>query len=166
MDAAGSLSIQEKIEEARSLFTAWEDKLRQDGRIRALLARLGQSIRASRQAMQRLGVVEACKRCEELEGGSCCGPGVENRYDGLQLLINLLLGVALPLEQTYPDSCYFLEACGCSLKARHVLCVNYLCAKLQKALSQDDTIALQSIVGEELETGFALHEVLKERLGL
>jgi hypothetical protein len=166
MDAVGLPSIEEKIEEARALYAAWEDRLRQDGRIGTLLARLEQSVRASRQAMQRLGVVRACEQCEKQEGGSCCGVGIENRYDGVQLLINLLLGVSLPPEHTYPDSCYFLKDCGCSLKARHVLCVNYLCADLQRALSQDDTIALQTIVGEELGTGFALYEAIKKRLGL
>ncbi len=93
---------------------------------------------ASMQAMRALRVVQACKWCEEQEGGSCCGAGIENRYDPLQLLINLLLDVSLPDRQKYPDSCYFLETDGCCLKARHVLCVNYLCKKLQENLSKDE----------------------------
>jgi hypothetical protein len=162
METHRYLSIEEKIEEARTLFEAWEDRLRQDERIRVLLVSLEQNIRASTQAMRALRVVEACKRCEEQEGGSCCGVGIENRYDSIQLLVNLLLGVSLPDRHTYSDSCYFLQADGCCLTARHVLCVNYLCAKLNRALSQDDLIALQTIVGEELGTGFALYEAVKK----
>ena len=166
MDASRSWPIEEKIEAAHALFALWEALLRKDGRIPALLERLEQNVHASMQAMRALRVVQTCKRCEELEGGSCCGAGIENRYDGLQLLINLLLGVSLPDRHTYTDSCYFLQADGCCLTARHVLCVNYLCTKLKRTLSQDDMVALQTLVGEELDTGFALYEAIKSHVGL
>ncbi len=115
--------------------------------------------------MRAFGVARACKRCEEQEGGSCCGAGIENRYDPLQLLINLLLGVSLPVRRRFRDSCHFLEPDGCSLKARHVLCVNYLCTRLQQSLSVDERSTLQAILGEELDTGFILHEALRKTLG-
>jgi len=157
--------IREKIDEALALYEAWEGKLRRDSGICDLLTRLEKNVRASLQAMRALRVVQACKRCEEQEGGSCCGAGIENRYDRFQLLINLLLGVSLPEQHEYSDSCYFLQADGCCLKARHVLCVNYLCTKLQRSLSQDEMIALQTIVGEELDTGFALYEAVRKNVG-
>jgi len=165
MNTPESLPIEKEIEGAYALFAAWEGRLREDGRISALLERLEQNIHGSLQAMHALRVVQTCKRCEELEGGSCCGAGIENRYDGVQLLINLLLNVSLPDRHTYTDSCYFLQADGCCLKARHVLCVNYLCTKLQRTLAPDDMVALQAIAGEELDTGFALYEAIKSRLG-
>jgi len=165
MNTPVSLPIEEEIKAAHALFAAWEGRLREDGRISGLLKRLEENVHASLQAMHALGVVQTCKRCEELEGGSCCGAGIENRYDGLQLLINLLLHVSLPERHTYTDSCYFLQATGCCLKARHVLCVNYLCRKLQRTLSPDDMVALQAIAGEELDTGFALYEAIKSHVG-
>jgi hypothetical protein len=164
MEAQRYLSIEEKIEEARTLYEAWADRLRRDGRIRDLLARLERNTRASMQAMRALRVVQACKWCEEQEGGSCCGAGIENRYDPVQLLINLLLDVSLPDRQQYPDSCYFLESDGCCLKSRHVLCVNYLCKKLRETLSKDELNTLQAIVGEELDTGFTLHEAVRKEV--
>ncbi len=165
MEAKRYLSIEEKIEEARTLYEVWADRLRRDGRIRDLLARLERDIEASMRAMRAFRVTQACKWCEEEEGGSCCGAGIENRYEPLQLLINLLLGVALPDQRPIPDSCHFLEADGCCLKARHVLCVNYLCTKLQRALSQEERNALQAVIGEELDTGFALHEAVRKKVG-
>jgi hypothetical protein len=164
MGASTSLPIREKINEALVLYEAWEGRLRGDARIRDLLARLEKNVRESMHAMRALRVVQACKRCEEQEGGSCCGAGIENRYDRFQLLINLLLGVSLPDRHEYSDSCYFLQADGCCLKARHVLCVNYLCTKLQRSLSQDELIALQTIAGEELDTGFALYEAVRKNV--
>jgi hypothetical protein len=165
MESKRYLSIEEKIEEARALYEASADRLRRDGRIRDLLTRLEQNIGESMQAMRAFRVVQTCKWCEEQEGGSCCGAGIENRYEPLQLLINLLLDVSLPDRQKYPDSCYFLETDGCSLKARHVLCVNYLCKKLQQSLSVDELNILQATLGEELDTGFALHEAIRKELG-
>ncbi len=165
MEAKRYLSIEEKIGEARALYEAWSDRLYRDAGICELLGRLERNIRASTEAMRAFRVGQACKWCEEEEGGSCCGAGIENHYDPLQLLINLLLHVRLPDRKKYPDSCHFLEADGCCLKARHVLCVNYLCLKLQQALSRDDMNTLQAIVGEELDTGFALHEAVRKKVG-
>jgi hypothetical protein len=165
MESDRYLTIEEKIEEARALYEASRDRLRRDGRIRALLERLDKNIGTSMQAMRALRVVQACKWCEEQEGGSCCGAGIENRYDTLQLLINLLLDVSLPDRRKYPESCYFLDADGCSLKARHVLCVNYLCKRLEESLSKDEMTMLQATVGEELDTGFALHEAVRREVG-
>ncbi len=164
MGEVRSGSIEEKIDEARALFEVWGVRLRQDVRVRALLERLDEKIRESLRVMRALRVVQTCRRCEEQEGGSCCGVGIENRYDRLLLLINLLLGITLPDRRTYEDSCYFLHAEGCCLKARHVLCVNYLCGKLRSTIGPDDLIALQTIAGQELDTGFALYEAIKSRL--
>jgi len=165
MEAKRYLSIREKIGEARDLYEAWADRLCGDAGICELLGRLERNIRASTEAMRVLRVDRACKRCEEEEGGSCCGAGIENHYDPLQLLINLLLHAHLPDRKRFQDSCHFLEVDGCCLKARHVLCVNYLCSKLQQTLSREDMNALQGVIGEELETGFALHEAVRKKVG-
>lgn len=158
-------AVRERIDEAESLFKIWGAKLRNDSRSRPLLERLDQDLEASRGVMLALEVVKTCRRCEQDEGGSCCGVGIENRYTSHLLLINLLLGVSLPTQRFSPDSCYFLHADGCCLKARHVLCVNYLCARLKESLSSEGLMDLQSIVGKELDTGFVLYEVIKKIMG-
>ncbi len=165
MEAQKHLSIEEKIGEARSLYQAWSDRLWSDARVRDLLERMEERVQASMRTMWALRIVQACKWCEEQEGGSCCGAGIENRYDPIQLLINLLLDVSLPDTQKFPDSCYFLDTDGCCLQARHVLCVNYLCKRLEERLSPEELGTLQRTVGEELETGFALHEALRREVG-
>ena len=113
--------------------------------------------------MLALQVVSECKSCEE-EGGSCCGSGIENKYDAVLLLINLLLGCSLENNEPVGNSCYFLGKNGCMLTARHVLCVNYICDKLQKKLNREELLALQTCAGEELDTLFILHESIKKKL--
>ncbi len=157
-------SIQEKIEQAHNLYGACGDSLRQDPSIRALLNKLQECIDNTNQRMLILDVVAECKRCEEEEGGSCCGAGIENKYDVVLLLTNLLLGGSLENGEPSGNSCYFLGKKGCTLTARHVLCVNYMCQQLQKKLAKEQLISLQTCAGEELDTLFILHEAIKKRL--
>ena len=157
-------SIYEKIEQAHGLFETRGDSLMQDPSIRALLNKLQECIDNTNQRMLILDVVAECKRCEEEEGGSCCGAGIENKYDVVLLLTNLLLGGSLENGEPSGNSCYFLGKKGCTLTARHVLCVNYMCQQLQKKLAKEQLISLQTCAGEELDTLFILHEAIKKRL--
>ena len=157
-------TIQEKIEQAHNLFETCADSLRQDPSIRILLNKLQQCIENTKDSMLNLGVVAECKHCEEQEGGSCCGTGIENKYDVELLLVNLLLEASLRDQQSSQNSCYFLGEKGCKLSARHVLCVNYICEKLQNKLTREELIELQTCAGEELDTLFFLHEAIKKKL--
>jgi hypothetical protein len=112
--------------------------------------------------MLELGIVEICRRCDEEEGGSCCGAGMENKFDTFLLLVNLLLGSTLPRHHLRADSCYLLTDKGCGLKVRLVLCVDFLCDKILDAISFKDLLRLQKISGEELVTGFRLYDAVKQ----
>ena len=159
-----SPGIQEKIEQAQDLFETCGDSLREDPSIRTLLNKLQECIENTKDSMLNLGVVAECKHCEEQEGGSCCGTGIENKYDVELLLVNLLLEASLRNQQPSQNSCYFLGEKGCKLTARHVLCVNYMCQKLQKKLAREQLISLQTCAGEELDTLFILHEAIKKKI--
>ena len=159
-----SPTIQEKIEQAQDLFETCGDSLRQNPSIGTLLNKLQECIENTQDTMLKLGVVAECKHCEEQEGGSCCGTGIENKYDVELLLANLLLEASLRDQQFSQNSCYFLGEKGCRLTARHVLCVNYICEKLQKKLTREQLIELQTCAGEELDTLFFLHETIKKHI--
>jgi hypothetical protein len=159
-----SPTIQEKIEQAQDLFETCGDSLRENPSIRTLLNKLQECIENTKDSMLNLGVVAECKHCEEQEGGSCCGTGIENKYDVELLLVNLLLEASLRNQQPSQNSCYFLGEKGCKLTARHVLCVNYMCQKLQKKLAREQLISLQTCAGEELDTLFILHEAIKKKI--
>jgi hypothetical protein len=157
-------SICEKIEQAHNLLETCGSSLIEDPHIHALLRKLRDCIENTNRSMVTLGVVAECKDCEEREGGSCCGSGIENKYDAVLLLVNLLLGFSLENQKPSKNSCSFLGKKGCTLTARHVLCVNYICQKLQKKLTREELIALQTCAGEELDTLFFLHEAIKKHI--
>jgi hypothetical protein len=156
--------IDAKIAWAEKRYHDVMGRLLGDQEIGVLLDKLKGAIRASHMEMTEAGVVDACRDCEEREGGSCCGAGLENRYDGSLLLINLLLGAKLPRQGYDPSSCFFLGEQGCLLLARHVICVNYLCKKVTDHIDAEKIAALQEKEGLELELLFHLQERIKKEL--
>jgi len=154
----------ENMKVAQCLFARWGKELLADWRIHGLLEALREKVAASGRVARELGLVAACKHCEEEEGGSCCGAGIEDRYTPHLLLINLLLGRTLPADRRFADSCHFLGTDGCTLMAREILCINYLCPNLQRSLAHENLVRLQATTGEEMETVFRLHEAVKRFL--
>ena len=158
------LSIQDKIKLAQNLYVSWQDALRKQLHINNLLADLERCLKASRESMQDLRIIDICKCCDEKEGGSCCGAGMENKLDTYLLLVNLLLGVSLPECHVRTNSCYLLTDNGCILRMRLVLCIDFLCDKILNVLSVEEHLRLQKISGEELLAGFRLYDAIKKFL--
>jgi hypothetical protein len=155
------IQISEKITLAKDMYGRWGDDLRTDSALSAQLHELAARIETSADACMLSGVAEACMRCDREEGGSCCGAGIEDRYTPELLVINLLLGVKLPESRHSAKSCHFLHERGCILRARDILCVNYLCAGLQKAVPAEKLLLLQEATGPEMELLFRLHDRIR-----
>jgi len=158
------LKITEKIRTARELYLNRNAELRSDPLISSQLCELSARTEASRRASLESGVAEACRRCDEIEGGSCCGAGIEERYTTELLLINLILGAELPEARYSVEGCYFLHSRGCILFARDILCINYLCSRLQRELRHGDILSLQDATGKEMEAVFVLHNSIRNFL--
>ncbi len=163
-DIRAESPILEKIDRARSYFFARGEEFRADPETASLLARLGCAIASAGEEMARAGITSMCRNCEENEHGSCCGSGIENRYDSVAILINLLLDCDLSGTGRIPGSCFFLGDHGCLLRSRHVICVNYICEKISCAAVPEKLAALREKEGVELETAFLLHSRIKSLL--
>lgn len=164
-EIAHPAAVEEMIASAKNLFAMWGDELRKDDSIRRLVQRLETNLENSRTCMHDSGIFQACARCDATAPeGSCCSRGLERKYTPLLLLINLMLGARLPEGRLRGDSCYFLGLKGCSLKARHMLCIDYLCPELVEALGRESLIKIQTVSGEEIETAFHLREAIKGKI--
>lgn len=150
--------MQEKITWAKDCLDKHGARLRADQEVASLLHRLEGAVLVSRSEMEQAGVVKLCRACEEEDGGSCCAKGIDTRYDGILLLINLLMGVDLPEARRGATDCFFLGDRGCLLKARHVICVNYICDLIEKGVAPERMASLREREGLELETVFLLHK--------
>ena len=153
--------VEAKTAWAEACFERERSRIAGDRSLAELLKALKGAVHRSREHMLRTGIVEWCRGCEEKEGGSCCGAGLEKHYSGMLLLINLLLGVALPRQREDPSSCFFLSSTGCRLLARHVLCINYVCNKITSRIKPDQLAALREAEGEEILCLFHVNEKLK-----
>jgi hypothetical protein len=156
-------SIDYKIALAYHLQANFGQELLQDKEIRGQLLYLDQNIESTWKEMASIGVVRECRDCAVKEG-SCCGTGMENSYDEVLLLINLLIGRTLPSQAYDTNSCYFLGENGCLLRAREVICVNYLCQRISRNIEKEKLIHLQKIAGQELNSLFMLEQHIKKRL--
>lgn len=157
--------IEEKIAWAEGIYEGISHEFLADRTISDLLNRFKKAVRNSRNAMTVAGIEALCSQCERNEGGSCCGNGIEDKYDGWLLLINLLLKVKLPKKREDPESCFFLGKSGCILLARHVICVNYLCKKITDHVHPQEIKELRIKEEEELTTLFLLEENIKKTYG-
>lgn len=153
--------VKERIAWAETCFQGSGDLFLKDVKIVDLLSQFTSSVKASRHEMSKTGVVALCRECDQEEGGSCCGRGLENHYDAWLLLINRLLGVDLPRVRQQEEGCFFLGEKGCLLMARHVICINYMCKKITNDIKPSALSALREMEGAEINCLFILNEQVK-----
>lgn len=153
--------VEAKTDWANDCFEREGPRLLEDQSLAGLLKALRNAAHRSREMMSRTGIADLCSECEEKEGGSCCGAGLEKNFSATLLLINRLLGVPLPPDRKEPSSCFFLSSTGCRLVARHVLCINYVCNKITSRIEPDQLAALREAEGKEVMLLFQVNEELK-----
>jgi hypothetical protein len=156
--------IEEKIAWAENCHRERGVDLLRDEAVDALLKKLREAVYDSRREMVHVGITGLCRLCDQQGGGSCCGRGLENRYTGIILLINLLLGYSIPSRRFDPSGCFFLGKEGCGLLARQVICINYLCKKITDRVGPQKIIPLREKEGIELGLLFQLNELIKKKL--
>ncbi len=155
-------SILEKIEWADSLFEEFGSDLLKDPRIQDVLSRYRAAIAETSKVMEETGVIAECTDCAINDGGSCCGKGIEAKFTVALLLLNRLLGSRLDKERQDMDGCWFLGERGCKIAARHTICVNYLCKRLQRNIARNKLQRLQRYIGAEADAAFVAEEELKQ----
>jgi hypothetical protein len=153
--------ITQEINRARALYDAYGSALREDDRVHELLGNYREAIARSYRAMDEEGVLAACAQCARGSSGSCCFEGVEDWYDPVLLLINLLLGVPLPSRREMPNACFFVGPGGCKLRGRYAFCVNFLCPKLNTPAKSGK---LSRSGGQELLCGWELEREIRRRI--
>jgi hypothetical protein len=121
---------------------------------------------STQRAMARAGIVKECGDCAVNGEGTCCGVRTGYKYGCVLLLINLLMGRILPPAPADTHLCHFLTKQGCALRARHVICVNFVCQRLRDVLPHDSLYNVQDIAGGEIDTLFVLEECIKKKIGV
>jgi len=159
--------LQAGLAAAERLALSWGKKILADPDLASGLERYGRNLSASREVMNRSEMVTLCASCARETPGGCCFREVEEEYDPVLLLINRLLGAALPERREVPGNCFFLGERGCRIPARYYFCVNFLCDKLKSRIPAKQMQEVLSTSGRELQEGaeleFALRRWLQQR---
>ncbi len=156
--------IEEKIARASGIYARLGRRLLEDETIMRLLKDYRLAIDTSWETMRGVGIVRECTVCAVEDGGSCCGKGIEDKFDVVLLLVNLLMGCRLPKVRFSSDGCWFLGEKGCTIIARHVICVNYLCKRLYRKIALEQIQRVQWAMAQETDLAFLLEERIKEWL--
>ena len=129
------------------------------------MSRLERNIDATQREMKATRVIQECADCAVNGEGTCCGRRTGHKCNIILLFINLMMGKSLP---TVPDNthlCHFLTKQGCGLRARHVICINFVCHRIKDFIPHKDLCRLQDIAGEEMDSLFVLEEYIKKKIG-
>ncbi len=153
--------VAQGINKAKAFHETYGSALRGDERVQALLDDYRKAIARTYEAMAEGGVLKACSQCAQGPAGSCCFEGVEDWYDPVLLLINLLMDVPLPSQREIPKACFFVGQGGCKLRGRYAFCVNFLCPKLNAGREDGE---LLRATGEELLCGWELEKAIRHRI--
>jgi hypothetical protein len=146
-----SHAVEDKMAWAEEAFVLLKHNAPVGKALGAQLERLRAAVAATRVEMRRSGMVAFCHGCDVDRGGSCCGSGIEDHYDAVTLLVNRLLGVSMPRTRRALCDCYFLSDQGCTLVARHPVCVNYICRPLRERMADDALAEIRRLEGVQLE---------------
>ncbi len=156
--------LTDKITKAYDLKKKFGDSLLQNKDFRDLLIKLDEKIENTRKKMIEIGVVKECADCAVNGEGTCCSERTAYKCDSIILLINLLLGITFPSCVENPHLCFFLTKHGCLLRARPVICVNYICNRLRNNIPHKQLVHLQNIAGEEITVLFMIEEFIKKKI--
>jgi hypothetical protein len=153
-----------EINTARALFDRFGPALGRHQELRRLLTFYRRAINETQARMHQKGVTAMCTLCATEGPGSCCFEGIEDGYDHTLLLINLLMGCALPDSREASETCFFVGEKGCRLRCRYYYCLHYLCPALQASLSSAARDDLLKTVDKELAAEWELEQALRKWL--
>ena len=142
------------MHQAKTLYDRFSADLVEDRTVNNCLNEYRKHIDATSSVMHHADIVKTCSACATGKAGSCCMHDVEEWYDPILLLINLLMEVEFPAFREIPGHCFFVGSHGCKLLARYAFCVNYLCPTLKDLLGPSQTRDIMAVAGQELFSGW------------
>lgn len=149
-----------KLAAARELYARYGQVLVLRLDIMSQLAGLQVSEQALQARMGSMGMGETCSRCASRQGGGCCSRFMAGENDVLQLLMNMLAGVEVSIQQEGMAECCFLGVAGCILTMKPMFCLNYNCSHIKGKEGSDSLLLLEQRTGDLLRQQARLEELL------
>lgn len=100
--------------------------------------------------MVKMQMGEQCVQCAMANGGGCCSLFMAGETDGIQMLMNLLVGGKLAQVRNDGVECCFLGEQGCIFLFKPMFCLNYNCKKIHDTIHAGDMAHLEKLTGRLL----------------
>lgn len=149
-----------KLAAARDLHDRYGSALAQRPEIMSQLAGVETAERALQVQMGSMEMGVTCTRCASRQGGGCCSRYMAGENDVLQLLMNMLLGAQVAIQQDDVIECCFLGRTGCVLILKSMFCLNYNCTHIREKEVPATLLLLEQRAGELLTRQAVLEEML------
>lgn len=149
-----------KLAAARDLHVRYGKILGLRPDIMSQLAMMEASEGSLQAQMGAMGMGETCTQCASRAGGGCCSRYMAGENDVLQLLMNMLAGVEVTIQQDGPIECCFLGERGCVLTMKSMFCLNYNCSHIKGKEDGATLLLLEQRTGELLTRQAVLEDLL------
>jgi hypothetical protein len=149
-----------KLAAARDLHARHGHALALRPDIMSQLAAMAADERALQAQMGAMGMGATCTQCAARAGGGCCSRYMAGENDVLQLLMNMLTGVQVTIQQDGPIECCFLGVSGCILTMKSMFCLNYNCSHIKGKEDGATLHLLEQRTGDLLRKQAVLDDLL------
>jgi hypothetical protein len=156
-----------KLAEARKLYQTHLARPTACPSLAAELAHLREQAGALNDHMRAMGLGRLCSHCAARPDGGCCSAYMADNTDSIQILINLLLGIEVEIQESGAENCCFLGIQGCLFLAKPIFCLNYNCTGIVDSAA-DDSLAIlyqraAAVLSRQIKVESLLLEALRHR---
>ncbi len=128
--------------------------------IMAQLAVVKTSERTLKAQMGAMEMGVTCTQCASRQGGGCCSRYMAAENDVPQLLMNMLAGVRVSIQQDDRIECCFLGGSGCVLSFKPMFCLNYTCTHIKGKEEPATLLLLEQRTGSLLRKQAGMEQLL------
>ncbi len=149
-----------KLAVARELYSRFGQDLLLLPEMRTQLTAVQADERALQEQMGAMEMGATCTQCASRPGGGCCSRYMAGENDVPQLLMNLLAGVQVTIQQDGDGECCFLGPTGCVLALKPMFCLNYNCVHIKEKAESEAMRLLEQRTGVLLTRQAVLEQLL------
>jgi hypothetical protein len=149
-----------KLAVAQDLYARYGQALALRPEIMAQLAAVETSEHALQTQMGTMVMGITCTQCASRQGGGCCSRYMAAENDVLQLLMNMLAGIQVAIQQDDRIECCFLGETGCVLSFKPMFCLNYICGHIKEDGESATLLLLEQRTGSLLTKQAGMEQLL------
>lgn len=149
-----------KLAVAQDLYVRYSQALVLRPDIMAQLAAVEVAERALQNQMGAMAMGVTCTQCAGRQGGGCCSRYMAAENDVSQLLMNMLAGVRVRIQEGDGPGCCFLGETGCVLSFKPMFCLNYICTHIKEDGNPATLLLLEQRTGALLRKQAGMEQLL------